>query len=80
MKLNLPRHANSLFASALSAAEETSEAGERSNFSEVMSDIDSTSRVLAMNKEIKSFQKSKTWTLVMSRKGKKVFCCKWIFK
>lgn len=74
------RYAESAFVYALSAAEETTDAGEPSTFSEAMSSPRSPEWSLAMNEEMESLSKNQTWILVPHPKRQKIVGCKWIFK
>ncbi|KAG8486777.1 hypothetical protein CXB51_020123 [Gossypium anomalum] len=54
---------------------------EPSNYSEAISCEDSDSKwMFAMQEEMESLHKNKTWDLVKLPKGKKTVRCKWVFK
>ena len=53
---------------------------EPSNYSEAVSCEDSENWMFAMQEEMESLQKNRTWDLVKLLKGKKVVHCKWVFK
>ncbi|KAG8498762.1 hypothetical protein CXB51_005210 [Gossypium anomalum] len=69
-----------LVAYALNVAEDIDANQEPSNYSEVISCEDSEKWMFAMQEEMKSLHKNKTWYLVKLPKGKKTVCCKWVFK
>ncbi|KAG8492942.1 hypothetical protein CXB51_012660 [Gossypium anomalum] len=53
---------------------------EPSTYSEAASCEDSEKWMFAKQEEMKSHHKNKTWDLMKLPKGKKVVCCKWVFK
>lgn len=53
---------------------------EPSTYSEVVSSVDSDKWIMAMQEEMESLQKNKTWELVELPKGKNAVRCKWVFK
>ncbi|KAG8502824.1 hypothetical protein CXB51_000466 [Gossypium anomalum] len=53
---------------------------EPSNYSEAVSCEDSEKWMFAMQEEMKSLHKNRTWDLVKLPKGKKAIRCKWVFK
>ncbi|KAG8472501.1 hypothetical protein CXB51_035376 [Gossypium anomalum] len=53
---------------------------EPSNYSKAISCEDSEKWMFAMQKEMESLHKNRTWDLVKLPKGKKVVRCKWVFK
>ncbi|KAG8475448.1 hypothetical protein CXB51_032200 [Gossypium anomalum] len=53
---------------------------EPSNYSEAISCEDSEKWMFAMQEEMESLHKNKTWDLVKLPKGKKTVRCKWVFK
>ena len=69
------RYAN-LVAYALSVAEETSEVGEPTTYSDVVSCDNSTKQLIAMNEEIESLHRNRTWDLVKPPSDKKIVGCK----
>ncbi|MCQ7691360.1 DDE-type integrase/transposase/recombinase, partial [Salmonella enterica] len=73
------RYAN-LVAYALSVAEETSEVGEPTSYSDAVSCDNSAKWLIAMNEEIESLHQNRTWDLVKPPSGKKIVGCKWVFK
>ena len=70
------RYAN-LVAYALSVAEETSEVGEPTSYSDAVSCDNSAKWLIAMNEEIESLHRNRTWDLVKPPSGKKIVGCKW---
>jgi len=56
------------------------EEGEPKNSSKAISSDDSTKWIAAMQEEVESLLKNKTWELVKLLEGKRVISCKWIFK
>ena len=74
------KHANSAITYSLSVAEKTPDDEKPSRYVDTISTPDSTSWLIAMNEELESLQKNKTWELVKSPKGKKIVGCKWVFK
>ncbi|XP_073107271.1 uncharacterized protein [Elaeis guineensis] len=78
--IRLPQRYADMVAYALSIAEETLDANEPSRYSEAISREDSAQWIVAMQEEIESLLRNKTWKLVKAPKGKKVVGCKWIFK
>ena len=56
------------------------EDGEPSCYQEAMDDADSEKWKKAMDEEIDSLAKKKTWDLVEFPKGRSVVECKWVFK
>ncbi|KAG8503427.1 hypothetical protein CXB51_001333 [Gossypium anomalum] len=80
-KLNSKEDAEAdLVAYALNVAEDIDTNREPSNYSEAISCEDSEKWMFAMQKEIKSLHKNRTWDLVKLPKGKKFVCCTWVFK
>ena len=69
-----------MVAYALSIAEEISEVGEPTSYSDVVSCENSAKWLIAMNEEIESLHQNKTWYLVKPPSGKKIVGCKWVFK
>ncbi|KAG8485681.1 hypothetical protein CXB51_019023 [Gossypium anomalum] len=65
---------------ALNVAEDIDVNQEPSNYSEAISCEDSKKWMFVMQEEMESLHKNKTWDLVKLSKGKKTFCCKWVFK
>jgi len=56
------------------------DAGEQEHFAEAMQGDESIKWELAMEDEIKSLQKNKTWSLTKLPKGKKVLQNRWVYK
>ncbi|KAG8472010.1 hypothetical protein CXB51_036502 [Gossypium anomalum] len=69
-----------LVAYALNVAKDIDANQEPSNYSEAISCEDSKKWMFAMQEEMESLHKSKTWDLVKLPKGKKTVRCKWAFK
>ena len=69
-----------MVAYALSVAEETSEVGEPTSYSDAVSCDNSAKWLIAMNEEIESLNRNRTWDLVKPPSGKKIVGCKWVFK
>ncbi|KAG8478589.1 hypothetical protein CXB51_028432 [Gossypium anomalum] len=69
-----------LVAYALNVAEDIDANQEPSNYSEAVSCEDSEKWMFAMQEEMESLYKNRTWDLVKLPKGKKVVRCKWVFK
>ena len=69
-----------LVAYALNVAEDIDANQEPSNYSEAVSCEDSEKWMFAMQEEMESLHKNRTWDLVKLPKGKKVVRCKWVFK
>ncbi|KAG8473572.1 hypothetical protein CXB51_035820 [Gossypium anomalum] len=69
-----------LVAYALNVAEDIDANQEPSNYSEAISCEDSEKWMFAMQEEMESLHKNKTWDLVKLPKGKKTVHCKWVFK
>ncbi|KAG8499580.1 hypothetical protein CXB51_006211 [Gossypium anomalum] len=69
-----------LVAYALNVAKDIDANQEPSNYSEAVSCEDSEKWMFAMQEEMESFHKNRTWDLVKLSKGKKVVRCKWVFK
>ncbi|KAG8500752.1 hypothetical protein CXB51_002776 [Gossypium anomalum] len=69
-----------LVAYALNVAEDIDANQEPSNYSEAISCEDSEKWMFAMQEEMESLHKNKTWDLVKLPKGKKTVLCKWVFK
>ncbi|KAG8481304.1 hypothetical protein CXB51_026078 [Gossypium anomalum] len=69
-----------LVAYALNVAEDIDTNQEPSNYSEAISCEDSEKWMFAMQEEMESLHKNKTWDLVKLPKGKKTVRCKWVFK
>ncbi|KAG8499189.1 hypothetical protein CXB51_005621 [Gossypium anomalum] len=65
---------------ALNVAEDIDANQEPSNYSEAISCEDSEKWMFAMQEEMESLHKNKTWDLVKLPKGKKTVRCKWVFK
>ncbi|KAG8486248.1 hypothetical protein CXB51_019547 [Gossypium anomalum] len=65
---------------ALNVAEDIDANQEPSNYSEAVSCEDSEKWMFAMQEEMESLHKNRTWDLVKLPKGKKVVRCKWVFK
>ncbi|KAG8480706.1 hypothetical protein CXB51_025391 [Gossypium anomalum] len=69
-----------LVAYALNVAEDIDANREPSNYSEAISCEDSKKWMFAIQEEMKSLHKNRTWDLVKLPKGRKVVRCKWVFK
>ncbi|KAG8499930.1 hypothetical protein CXB51_006489 [Gossypium anomalum] len=69
-----------LVAYALNVAEDIDANQEPFNYSEAISCEDSEKWMFAMQKEMESLHKNRTWDLVNLPKDKKVVHCKWVFK
>ncbi|KAG8473168.1 hypothetical protein CXB51_035114 [Gossypium anomalum] len=69
-----------LVAYVLNVAEDIDANQEPSNYSEAISCEDSEKWMFAMQEEMESLYKNKTWDLVKLPKGKKTVHCKWVFK
>ncbi|KAG8496701.1 hypothetical protein CXB51_007821 [Gossypium anomalum] len=69
-----------LVAYALNVAEDIDVNQEPSNYSEAVSCEDSEKWMFAMQEEMESLHKNRTWDLVKLPKGKKAVRCKWVFK
>ncbi|KAG8474407.1 hypothetical protein CXB51_033681 [Gossypium anomalum] len=69
-----------LFAYALNVAEDIDANREPSNYSEAISCEHSEKWMFAMQEEMESLHKNRTWDLVKLPKSKKVDRCKWVFK
>ncbi|KAG8502990.1 hypothetical protein CXB51_000989 [Gossypium anomalum] len=69
-----------LVAYALNVAEDIDVNQEPSNYSEAVSCEESEKWMFAMQEELESLHKNRTWDLVKLPKGKKVVRCKWVFK
>ncbi|KAG8477010.1 hypothetical protein CXB51_030151 [Gossypium anomalum] len=69
-----------LVAYALNVAEDIDANQEPSNYSEAVSCEDSKKWMFAMQEEMESLYKNRTWDLVKLPKGKKTVRCKWVFK
>ncbi|KAG8481214.1 hypothetical protein CXB51_025952 [Gossypium anomalum] len=69
-----------LVAYALNVAEDIDANQEPSNYSEAINCEDSEKWMFAMQEEMESLHKNKTWDLVKLPKGKKTVRCKWVFK
>ncbi|KAG8481596.1 hypothetical protein CXB51_026522 [Gossypium anomalum] len=69
-----------LVAYALNVAEDIDANQEPSNYFEAISCEDSEKWMFAMQEEMESLHKNKTWDLVKLPKGKKTVRCKWVFK
>ncbi|KAG8496742.1 hypothetical protein CXB51_007919 [Gossypium anomalum] len=69
-----------LVAYALNVAEDIDGSQESSNYSEAVSCEDSEKWISAMQEEIESLHKNRTWDFVKLPKGKKVIRYKWMFK
>ncbi|KAG8475586.1 hypothetical protein CXB51_032459 [Gossypium anomalum] len=69
-----------LVAYALNVAEDIDANQEPSNYSEAISCEDLEKWMFAMQEEMESLHKNKTWDLVKLPKGKKTVRCKWVFK
>ncbi|KAG8482828.1 hypothetical protein CXB51_024043 [Gossypium anomalum] len=65
---------------ALNVAEDIDANQEPSNYSEAVSCEDSEKWMFAMQEEMESLHKNRTWDLVKLLKGKKTVRCKWVFK
>ncbi|KAL5766903.1 hypothetical protein ACOSP7_017520 [Xanthoceras sorbifolium] len=65
---------------ALAVAEDTNTVGEPSTYSEAISCDDSAKWLVAMQEEVESLHKNRTWDLVKPPKDKKIVGCKWVFK
>ena len=70
------RYAN-LVGYALSVVEETSEVGEPTSYSDAVSCDNSAKWLIAMNEEIESLHRNRTWDLLKPPSGKKIVGCKW---
>ncbi|KAG8492966.1 hypothetical protein CXB51_010297 [Gossypium anomalum] len=69
-----------LVAYALNVDEDIDANQEPSNYSKAISCEDSEKWMFAMQEEMESLHKNKTWDLVKLPKGKKIVRCKWVFK
>ncbi|KAG8474939.1 hypothetical protein CXB51_031653 [Gossypium anomalum] len=69
-----------LAAYALNMAKDIDANQEPSNHSEAISSEDSEKWMFAMQEEMESLHKNKTWDLMKLPKGKKTVRCKWVFK
>ncbi|KAK5773528.1 hypothetical protein PVK06_049834 [Gossypium arboreum] len=69
-----------LVAYALNVAEDIDANQEPFNYSEAISCEDSEKWMFAMQEEMESLHKNRTWDLVKLPKGKKAVRCKWVFK
>ncbi|KAG8481022.1 hypothetical protein CXB51_025745 [Gossypium anomalum] len=69
-----------LVAYALNVAEDIDANQEPFNYSEAVSCEDLEKWMFAMQEEIESLHKNRTWDLVKLPKGKKAVRCKWVFK
>ncbi|KAG8492178.1 hypothetical protein CXB51_009620 [Gossypium anomalum] len=69
-----------LVAYALNVAEDIDANQEPSNYSEAVSCEYSEKWMFAIQEEIESLHKNRTWDLVKLPKGKKAVRCKWVFK
>ncbi|KAG8483366.1 hypothetical protein CXB51_022321 [Gossypium anomalum] len=69
-----------LVAYALNVAEDIDANREPSNYSEAISCEDSEKWMFAMQEEMESLHKNRTWDLVKLPKDKKVIRCKWVSK
>ncbi|KAG8482498.1 hypothetical protein CXB51_024223 [Gossypium anomalum] len=69
-----------LVAYALNVAGDIDANQEPSNYSEAVSCEDSKKWMFAMQEEMESLHKNRTWDLVELPKGKKAVRCKWVFK
>ncbi|KAG8483043.1 hypothetical protein CXB51_021981 [Gossypium anomalum] len=69
-----------LVAYALNVAKDIDANQEPSNYSKAVSCEDSKKWMFAMQEEMKSLHKNRTWDLVKLPKSKKAVCCKWVFK
>ncbi|KAG8503399.1 hypothetical protein CXB51_001318 [Gossypium anomalum] len=69
-----------LVAYTLNVAEDIDANQEPSNYSEAVSCEDSEKWMFAMQEEMESLHKNRTWDLVKLSKGKKAVRCKWVFK
>ncbi|KAG8472564.1 hypothetical protein CXB51_034519 [Gossypium anomalum] len=69
-----------LVAYALNVAKDIDVNQEPSNYSEAISYEDSEKWMFAIQEEMESLHKTKTWDLVKLLKGKKTVRCKWVFK
>ncbi|KAG8498449.1 hypothetical protein CXB51_004962 [Gossypium anomalum] len=69
-----------LVAYALNVAKDIDANRKPSNYSEAISCEDSEKWMFAMQEEMESLHKNRTWDLVKLSKGKKIVRCKWVFK
>ncbi|KAG8497386.1 hypothetical protein CXB51_008630 [Gossypium anomalum] len=69
-----------LVAYALNVVEDIDANQELSNYSEAISCEDSETWMFAMQEEMESLHKNKTWDIVKLPKGNKTVRCKWVFK
>ena len=69
-----------MVAFALSVAEEIEGSAEPSTYSEAIVSSNSNLWVTAMNEEMESLEKNKTWELVKLPKDKRAIRCKWVYK
>ncbi|KAG8478601.1 hypothetical protein CXB51_028410 [Gossypium anomalum] len=69
-----------LVAYALNVAEDIDTNQKPSNYSKAVSYEDSEKWMFAMQEEMESLHKNRTWDLVKLPKGKKAVRCKWVFK
>jgi len=65
---------------ALSVVEEVPEGVEPSTYTEAISYPSSPKWILAMQEEMKSFQKNQTWKLCELPNGRRALTAKWIYK
>ena len=65
---------------ALLAAQEVNNVDEPSTYKEAITGIDSEKWLVAMEEEIESLHKNKTWELCHKPENKKILGCKWIYK
>ena len=71
-----PKCVDSTIAYALSIVKETLDVEEPSKYVDAILTLDSTSWLIAMNDELKSLYRNKTWDLDKPPKGKKIVDCK----
>ena len=64
----------------MSVAEETLDVEESFKYVDAILTPDSTPWLIAINEELESLHKNKTWDLIKPPKRKKIDGCKWVFK
>lgn len=71
---------SNLVAYASNVADEIESYEEPTSYKEAIASDDSARWIAAMEEELESLLKNRTWVLVKLPKGKKVVRCKWVFK
>jgi hypothetical protein len=64
----------------LSITHEITDGVQPASYNEVISCVDSSNWLVAMNEEIESLHKNGTWALIELPKGKRPLRCKWVYK